>query len=142
MSDDRPAERSEQQHVHVAPLNDAAISALCVLARSLGFECSRVDLEGCFDKGEFLDRIARALAFPAWFGRNWDALFDCISDLAWRPAPGYVLVFEHAAALQHTEPEVFDTALAILSDAAVSWQERGIPFRVFVSASAEGGPAP
>lgn len=132
MSDDRPAENSERQHVHVAPLTEEAASALCKLARALGFECSRVDLEGCIDKGEFLDRTARALGFPAWFGGNWDALFDCISDLAWRPASGYVLVFEHAAALQHAQPEVFDTALAILSDAAVAWQERGVPFQVFV----------
>jgi hypothetical protein len=36
--------------------------------------------------------------------------------------------------LRDTEPEVFDTALAILGDAAVAWQERGVPFRVFVAA--------
>ena len=142
MSDDRPSEPGEQPHVHVEPLTDAAVSALCVLARSLGFACFRIDLDGCVDKGEFLDRIAGGLGFPAWFGRNWDALFDCISDMAWHPAPGYVLVLENAAALQRIQPEVFDTALAILSDAGIAWQERGIPFRVFASTPAEGGATP
>ena len=119
--------------VHVAPLTDDATAAICTLARSVGFDCTRVDLAGCSDKAEFLVRIAAALGFPAWFGHNWDAFFDCLTDLSWRPALGYVLILEHAAELQATEPGVFDTSLAILGDAAAVWQARGAPFRVFVS---------
>jgi RNAse (barnase) inhibitor barstar len=119
--------------VHVAPLTDDAATAICTLARSLGFDCTRIDLAGCSDKAEFLARIAAALGFPAWFGHNWDAFFDCLTDLSWRPALGYVLILERAAELQATEPEVFDTGLAILGDAATVWQARGAPFRVFVS---------
>lgn len=26
--------------------------------------------------------LARELAFPEWYGRNLDALFDCLTDLA------------------------------------------------------------
>jgi RNAse (barnase) inhibitor barstar len=119
--------------VHVAPLTDDAATAICTLARSVGFDCTRIDLASCSDKAEFLVRIAAALGFPAWFGHNWDAFFDCLTDLSWRPALGYVLILEHATELQATEPEVFDTALAILGDAATVWQARGAPFRAFVS---------
>jgi RNAse (barnase) inhibitor barstar len=119
--------------VHVAPLTDDAATAICTLARSVGFDCTRIDLAGCSDKAEFLARIAAALGFPAWFGHNWDAFFDCLTDLSWRPALGYVLILEHARELQATEPEVFDTALAILGDAAAVWQARGAPVRAFVS---------
>ena len=41
--------------------------------------------------------IARALAFPAWFGGNWDALEDSLSDLSWRPAKGRVLILDGVA---------------------------------------------
>jgi ribonuclease inhibitor len=27
------------------------------------------------------DALARGLAFPDWYGGNWDALFDCLTDL-------------------------------------------------------------
>ncbi len=121
--------------VHVAPLTASATAAVCALARSLGLDTTRIDLFDCRSKGELLERVAAALDFPATFGHNWDALFDCLADLGWRPATGYVLVFEHAAALRKTEPEVFDTAVAILGDAAAAWQARGLPFRVFVSTS-------
>jgi RNAse (barnase) inhibitor barstar len=120
--------------VHVAPLTDEAVTAICALSRSLGFDCTRIELAGCDSKSELLARIAAALDFPSWFGSNWDALFDCLADLAWRPAPGYVLILEHAGELQATEPEVFDTAVAILGDAAVAWHARGVPLRAFVSA--------
>jgi RNAse (barnase) inhibitor barstar len=141
MSEDREADaRPVDGPVHVAPLTDPAATAICVLARSLGLECTRVDLSGCADKSGFLARIATALDFPGWFGGNWDALLDCLGDLGWRPAPGYVLVLEHAGGLRERAPAVFDTALAILADAAAAWQSRGVPFRVFVSAPG-GAPA-
>jgi RNAse (barnase) inhibitor barstar len=117
----------------VTPLSDAAAAAICVLARSRGLDCTRVDLSGCTEKSELLARLAQALEFPAWFGHNWDALADCITDLGWRPAAGYVLILEQAAELQQVQPEVFDTALAILADTAAAWKARGATFRTFVS---------
>ncbi len=127
--------------VQLALLTEDAADAICAGARIAGFDCVRIDLSGCDDKAGFLARTSRALGFPGWFGHNWDALADCLTDLGWRPASGYVLVFEHASALQKHEPEVFDTALAILSDVAVAWQARGAPFRAFVSAQPAPGRA-
>jgi hypothetical protein len=134
MTEDVAGGADGSRYVYEAPLTAEAILAVGTLARSLGFEFVRVDLSGCSDKAEFLQRIATALAFPSWFGHNWDALFDCLNDLGWRPAPGYVLLLENPGEFRDAEPEVFDTALAILGDAAVVWQERGVPFRVFVAA--------
>jgi RNAse (barnase) inhibitor barstar len=133
MTEDVARSADGSRYVYEAPLTAEAILAVGTLARSLGFEFVRVELAGCLDKAELLQRIATALAFPSWFGHNWDALFDCLNDLGWRPAPGYVLVLDHPSELRDAEPEVFDTALAILGDAAVAWQERGVPFRVFVA---------
>ncbi|MFF7750614.1 barstar family protein [Streptomyces sp. NPDC007971] len=39
-----------------------------------------LDLAGVTDKTGLMDRTARALALPDWFGRNWDALVDSLSD--------------------------------------------------------------
>ncbi|MFJ8666704.1 barstar family protein [Streptomyces sp. NPDC093600] len=48
-----------------------------------------LDLRGAMDKAAFMDRCASALRLPGWFGRNWDALADCLSDL---PEPLTVVV--------------------------------------------------
>jgi RNAse (barnase) inhibitor barstar len=124
--------------VHEIALTPAATAALYSLAGSLGFDVVRIDLAACGDKTSFLERTAETLAFPAWFGQNWDAFFDCLADLSWRPARGYVLLLEHADTMRRDAPEALDTALAILGDAASAWESRGVPFRVFVSAP---GPA-
>ncbi|MEU9173642.1 barstar family protein [Streptomyces sp. NPDC048420] len=39
-----------------------------------------LDLDGVTDKAGLMDRCARDLPLPDWFGRNWDALADVLSD--------------------------------------------------------------
>ncbi|WP_333775197.1 barstar family protein [Streptomyces sp. IBSBF 3136] len=45
-----------------------------------------LDLTGVTDKAGLMDRAARALALPDWFGRNWDALVDSLCDHTVWPA--------------------------------------------------------
>lgn len=35
------------------------------------------------DKSELFDIFSSQLEFPSYFGKNWDALTDCLSDLHW-----------------------------------------------------------
>ena len=77
-----------------------------------------------------LGRIAKALAFPAWFGGNWDALEDCLTDLSWSDAGGHVLLIEGAQGLPKDETGIF---IDILASAAAWWAGRQRPFfAVFV----------
>ena len=78
--------------------------------------------------GNVFEAMARALDFPDWFGANWDALEDCLSDLAWRKGEGRVLLLRSYPA---------GDALGVLTDvlraAAEYWAGRGKPFfAVFV----------
>ena len=83
-------------------------------------------------KPVLLKSIAAALAFPDWFGENWDALEDCLTDLSWSPASGHVLLFEGARAADD-----FGVLADILASAAEYWASRGKPFfAVFIDARA------
>jgi hypothetical protein len=84
-----------------------------------------IDLAGAVAKEALIGRIAKALAFPEWFGGNWDALEDCLSDLSWMTAGGYVLLIEGAAQVPPVER---GTLIDILASAAAAWAERGQPF--------------
>lgn len=35
---------------------------------------------GIADREALFDALAEALSFPDYFGRNWDAVADCLSD--------------------------------------------------------------
>lgn len=73
-----------------------------------------------------LEAIARALAFPDWFGGNWDALEDSLGDLSWRKGEGHVLVFTGY-------PRDRKLLIDVLRSTAEFWAGRGRPFfAVFV----------
>lgn len=135
-------EDAGQSGVYLVTAEDQAAVAS---AETPGTCVRGIDLAGCAGKRELLDRVAAALAFPAGFGHNWDALSDCLRDLSWLPAQGYALLFEHAAALHEGAPRDFDVLLDILDEAAAAWSEAGIPFFAFVglpdAAFAEGDAA-
>jgi RNAse (barnase) inhibitor barstar len=88
----------------------------------------RIDLSGCADKAELLDRFAAALRFPAWFGHNWDALADALCDLSWLPATACHLVLSGSSTLRTADPEAFATLLEILDDCSAYWSGTTRPF--------------
>ena len=93
----------------------------------------RIDLHGCRDRHALLQRLALALALPASFGHNWDALADCLRDLSWLPAWGHVLLFEHADGLRHAAAADFEILLGILDDAATFASEQDKPWFAFLA---------
>jgi len=98
--------------------------------RGSGLEIARISLAGAAGKEALMERVARELEFPRWFGGNWDALEDCLTDLSWSKASGHVLLIEGADGLAADDAGVFAD---ILGSAAAWWAERGRPFfAVFV----------
>lgn len=82
-----------------------------------------LSLVGVRDKAAFMERCARVFRLPDWFGRNWDALADCLTDLSWAPdvRDGLVVVSgwqEYA----RTAPGEWETARQVLADAAAHWR--------------------
>jgi RNAse (barnase) inhibitor barstar len=76
-------------------------------------------------KDSLFQDMARALAFPDWFGGNWDALEDCLTDFSWREAHGYVLAIEGFRTLPDAElGEMID----VLISAAEFWAGQHKPF--------------
>ncbi len=86
-------------------------------------------------KQEVLDTIAEAFLFPAHFGKNMDALFDCMTDLVHKAGvqPGFVLVLEQLPDNARFDREAREQLLEVFRDAADFWAERKIPFRCFYS---------
>lgn len=125
----------------VYQLPSEGVTAVQAAAAAQGFTYVRIDLSDCADKADFLARVATALQFPTWFGHNWDALADCLGDLSWLRAEGYVLVLDHADRFQRHDSAEFATALEVFEESAHGWRECGTPFWVFVGLSGDGIPA-
>jgi RNAse (barnase) inhibitor barstar len=109
----------------------SAAHGIAEAGRIAGLEVCTVHLRQASDKAALLRAVAAALAFPEWFGENWDALEDCLTDLSWRPGGHVVLVEGH----ERLPGEVSRTFVEILASAAGFWAARGTAFfAVFVDA--------
>jgi RNAse (barnase) inhibitor barstar len=86
-------------------------------------------------KQEVLEGIASAFTFPAHFGKNLDALYDCMTDLVHKagPQPGFVVVLEQLPDNPRFDREAREQLLDVFRDAADFWAERRVPFRCFYS---------
>jgi RNAse (barnase) inhibitor barstar len=75
------------------------------------------NLAGMFD--EFMSEFE----FPDYFGRNWAALTDCLSDLLWLgPVGGVVLVVTEPQVVLIAEERVeMDTLVLVLGDVQNRW---------------------
>ena len=105
---------------------------LLAAADTAGFAIIRIDLSAVRNKKELFERLATAFALPGWFGRNWDALADCLGDLSWLPAGGYLVLLEHCDGFRASRGADFATVLRVFAAASDAWRDLRVPFWVLV----------
>lgn len=84
------------------------------------------------DKQSFLEKIAQAMSFPAYFGKNWDALNDVLTDMSWAQPGGIIILFQAPEHFMRAAPKDWEIALDIFKSAAEFWQRQNIPFYVLL----------
>ena len=104
-------------------------------ARSVGHHFLYANLATAQSKQDVLDMIAQQFMFPAHFGKNFDALYDCMTDPLHKsgPQPGFIVVLEHIPANGKFDKEAREQLLDIFRDTADYWADRKVPFRCFYS---------
>lgn len=83
-----------------------------------GWTLHQIDGRVVTSAPELFDQCAAALAFPQWFGRNWDALADCLADLSWLPGRGHVLLWHQYGVLAQLDHKAWTLACQVVCDAA------------------------
>lgn len=107
-----------------------------------GVKCETLDA--------LFNEVGAALQFPDYFGENWDALDECITDLEWLPAEWYLLHVDQVECILPDDPADFRIFLRILLDAGATWRDpeargsadspdaRAIPFNIILSGTEAG----
>jgi RNAse (barnase) inhibitor barstar len=112
---------------------------LRVAAKRAGVAWLDLDLAGVADRDAFFRCCAAVFSLPGYFGRNWDALHECMRDYAGRGAPGAIVHWRRGTDLARRAPEAVTTALEILEDAAAYWRASGRIFLVVVDRDSAPG---
>lgn len=85
------------------------------------------------DRPAFFAALATALHFPDYFGHNWDAVYDLLTDPGWFPNEGLVLVLANFPRFAEQQPEQWRKGLQVFQDACDFWQPLGRPLHVLLS---------
>ncbi|MEV0375500.1 barstar family protein [Streptomyces sp. NPDC050636] len=113
---------------------DRSVADALAAARDAGWSGAALDLEGTADKAEFMERCARSLRLPDWFGRNWDALADCLTDLSWCPADGgRLLVVTGWQGYASAVPDDWSIVEGVLADAVGYWRDKDTGLAVIMA---------
>lgn len=101
--------------------------------RSKGLRLLEVDGRHIETEQEMLRELARAFSFPNYANSNWDAVDECLRDLEWLPAKGYVLRVRGASRLWRKVPLAAGALVESWLFAAEEWAAEAVPFHlVFV----------
>ncbi|MDQ6602075.1 MAG: barstar family protein [Chloroflexota bacterium] len=106
--------RAAQRDLEVALRADAPANVGAVVRMLRGGRCAT--------KRGLMQEWGAALQFPYYFGENWDAFEECVNDLGWLPARGYILAVTDAERLLG-EGDDFATLVHILDAAATRWED-------------------
>ncbi len=111
------------------------VNELMAAAQEAGQHFLYANLAQATTKQEVLETLSRSFLFPKHFGKNFDALPDCLTDMiaSAGPQPGFVIVLEQLPMTQRFDKEARETLLDVFRDASDFWYEQGVEFRVFYS---------
>ncbi|MCA9094941.1 MAG: barstar family protein [Planctomycetaceae bacterium] len=96
------------------------------------------DWEGVFES------FGNTFDFPDYYGRNLNALIECLGDLEWLPFDGYVIVIDSSELLLIREqPDDINYFIEIMTNEVVhywarpidlgeSWDRSSKPFRILL----------
>jgi len=111
------------------------VSDLQEAAQGLGHHFLYANLAQAQSKQDVLDLIGAQFTLPSHFGKNFDALYDCMTDPLHKsgPQPGFIVVLEQIPAHVKFDKEAREQVLDIFRDTAEYWGDRKVPFRCFYS---------
>src|SRR5438445_11607692 len=117
--------QSRPPWLHVLVASEADACALLTAVPDTAAErpvCRLLRGHKARSKAALFDEFAAALQFPCYFGENWDAFDECLTDLAWLPGKAYVFLIVRSIHLLDQEPaDRLNLFLKAMEDAGEGW---------------------
>lgn len=73
---------------------------------------------GIATRDQLFDVLSQQLSFPSYFGRNWDALSDCLRDFSWISRRRVIIAHE---AVPDLDAGTLGQYLDVLAECASDW---------------------
>ncbi len=111
----------------------ASVTELAKLARTKSLAFYHLEGKKIEKKDQFLNHAAVAMKFPDHFGKNWDAFYDCLTDMEWVDSNGYAIYFDHTDSFAEHHESQLETVIELFQDAVDFWKGEGKSMLVLLS---------
>ena len=105
----------------------------------LGYTMLFLDGTKITTKNELFSELARVMKFPNYFGHNWDALEECLCDLEWMPARGYIVFFYSPRYFADNSKSDFQFFIEIFLSISKYWADHNVQFLLLLGENRENG---
>lgn len=113
-------------------------SAVELAARKLHYKYHHLEIHRGMDIDAILARIGEVLHFPDWYGANFDALNDCLTDPEYLPGKGHILTIDGCEQMLASDPVGYATLLEVFTAAIDDLGKTGVPLWVLLDQPAQG----
>jgi RNAse (barnase) inhibitor barstar len=125
--------RLHKSGVYFPPILEGEEYRLEKVAQNYNLKTIVVDMENVISKQAFLSKMAEEFEFPDYFGNNWDALFESLTDLSWMEATGYFIIIKNMKTFEKEFSGHFLTIRRIFEAVVNYWESRQVPFIIILS---------
>lgn len=94
------------------------------------FHVASIEYDASYSELSLIDQIDREFCFPDYFGRNWNAVDECLSDLSWLPSKAFCCFFIGSSQSKKEDKRIYDLLIDIFKCAGNVWKERGVIFKL------------
>jgi hypothetical protein len=106
-----------------------SIATLLDVAKQSKFQVFHLEGQQIASLDGHFKALADLFQFPDYFGENWDAVADCLTDLSWEDGDRILVVYSSYQSW-HQGKEV---AMKVWSNAIEFWQQQGVTVSVVLS---------
>ena len=108
------------------------IPELIIFSEKVNFRNYLFDSPIC-SKSELLNQFYTKCKFPNWFGFNWDALLDSLSDETLGTSNGYIFIMLHSSETKGNLGDDFDMFKDVFLEASNRWRARQVSFNLLLA---------
>jgi Barstar (barnase inhibitor) len=105
-----------------------SIATLLDIAKRSNFQVFHLEGQQNASLDRYFEAIADLFQFPDYFGGNWDAVVDCLTDLSWDDGDRILIVYSNYQGLRQGDD--WDVAMEVWSDAIEFWRGQGVMMAV------------
>ena len=105
---------------------------LSQLCQSKNCQLFYIDGQAIRNKSAFIETCAKVMNFPSYFGNNWDAFEECLTDLEWYSSSKYILFYDNLNNFSQADPKQCEVARDIFQSAVDYWADTDTPMYVFL----------